>query len=646
MKRLAHLIKLISILAFVTGGCAPAPTSPASTTSAPATVPAASSTPEALSSPTSSSAPEVVESPTAQTYHPDYSIIQPPAAAVPLVLAPIGEVQPIPNGFVYLGDKATLALGFNMDGGGAVGSLLYNGRELVDHTDYGRYFQLSLYDGGDHYGPRGDDPYGDWGWNPLQAGSSAGGGLLIGAKTLEFRRADGMVYIKALGKEWGPDDEDSDIIYETWAFQRDGYFEIHSRATHTGNDTHTLADQEFPAAYYEWALTHMYGYFGNKPFTGDTIEELNHVAREGEYAGMASCPRVNPTENWAAFGDSDLSGLILLVPPQAYLQPRWNICLLYAQPPVGYISPMASFDVPAGAVRDITYYMIPGPVETGRAIVYDLLPHTTWNFDLNSFEGWQGASAQDSVENGILTVNLTPGSLLTSQPELNVSGAISPMMTLSARAHEEIHLCLHFITTADAQWDVAKSSCIPLAAGNMQTGSFDLSQNAAWMDGVVTQLALTASNPAHIEIDFMKVEAQGLAWEFETGGVLEGWVAWNHLTPLETSAGILSAEGTGDDPYIGSPVFTLDAAQFPIIEIRMAVTGGSNAQVFFLTATSTIYDEAKALSFPIIADGKFHTYRLDMAKVGTWKGTITQIRLDPADAITSVGVEYIRITPK
>lgn len=591
----------------------------------------------------SSSAPEAAASPTEQGYQPDYSITQPPARATPPILEPVGEVQPIPNGFVYLGDKDTLALGFNMDGGGAVGSLLYNGRELVDHTDYGRYFQLSLYDGGDYYGAKGNNPYGDWGWNPLQAGSSAGGGLLVGAKTLEYRQAEGVVYVKALGKEWGPDDEDSDIVYETWAFQREGYFEIHSRATHTGSDTHTLTTHEFPAAYYEWALTRMFGYFGNKPFTGGAIEELNHVAREGEIAGMSSCPRKNPTENWAAFGDGDLSNLILLVPPQAYLEPRWNICLLYAQPPVGYISPMASFDVPPGAVRDITYYMIPGPVEAGRAIVYDLLPHTTWNFDLDSFEGWQGTSAQDKVENGILRANLTPGSLLTSQPDLNIPGSISPTVTLAARASEEIHLCLHFVTTEDAQWDAAKSSCVPLAAGDMQTASFDLSQNAAWTGGVVTQLALTTSSPALVEMDFMTVESQGLAWEFETDGVLEGWTAWNHLTPLETSAGILSAEGTGNDPYIGSPVFSLDAAKFPIVEIRMAVAAGGNAQVYFLTSTSTNYDETKALSFPVKADGKLHTYRLDMTKTGAWKSIITQIRFDPADAVTSVKVDYVRI---
>ncbi len=622
MKKLIPSIVMIVILSIAAGGCAPV---------------------SDTATPVSDAPTETAGLPTEQAYRPDYEIVQPPASAPPIALEPVGEVQPIPNGFVYLGDKETLALGFNMNGGGAVGSLLYNGRELVDHTDYGRYFQLSLYDGGDYYGAKGDDPYGDWGWNPLQAGSSAGGGLLVGAKVLEYRRAEGVVYIKALGKEWGPYNEDSDIIYETWALQRDGYFEVHSRATHTGGDTHTLTTHEFPAAYYHTSLTKMYGYFGNQPFTGGAIQELNHVAREGEIAGMASCPRKNPTENWAAFTDDERFGLILLVPPQAYLEPRWNICLLYAQPQVGYISPMASFDVPPGATRDITYYMIPGPVEAGRAIVYDLLPHTAWNFDLDSFEGWEGTSAQDKVENGILSVNLSPGSLLTSQPDLNIPGAISPTVTVAARANAETNLCLHFLTATDPQWDAAKSSCIPLAAGDMQDVSFDLSRNATWADGVVTQLALTASSPALVEINSMKVDSQGQAWEFETDGVLEGWVAWNHLTPLGTSAGILSAEGTGDDPYIGSPVFALDAAKFPIVEIRMAVTAGNNAQIYFLTSAGATYDETKALSFPITADGKFHTYTLDMTKTGAWKGIVTQIRLDPADAVTSVQVDYIHI---
>ncbi len=561
--------------------------------------------------------------------------------------APVGQIQSIPRGLVYLGDKATLALGFNMSAGGAIGSLLFQGRELVDRTDYGRYIQLSFYDGNQSYGPLGDDPYGKWGWNPIQAGSKAGGGSIVGAEVLEYRAADGVAYIKALGKEWGKYDQDSDVVFETWAWQRDGYFEVRTRATHIGDDSHGLATQEFPAAYFATSLTRMFGYFGEAPFTGAPLAELDHVARQGEIAGMGNCPRVAPTENWAAFADAQRFGLILALPPQADLQPDWNICLLYDRPPVGYIGPMAYFDVPAQAVREITYYLIPGPIETGRGIVYDLLPHTAWTFDLNSFEGWRGASEQDAVQEGKLTAHLSPGHFLTSRAGLNVSGAIAPSVSVNARAKDsKVNLCLHFVTTGDQGWDGEKSSCTTVSPGEFQKQVFDFEAHPDWKESVVTQLGLAASGPGVVEIDSITMEIQGKAWEFETEGGAEGWMAWNQLAEFQAIQSGLSARSTGDDPYMGSPTIALYAEAFPVIQIRMAVSSGSAAQLFFITSSDGVYDEPKSLAFPIYADGKFHTYTLDMSTVSGWNGTITQIRLDPTAAKSDILVDYVRIVKK
>jgi hypothetical protein len=307
-------------------------------------------------------------------------------------LAPIGTIQPIPEGFVYLGDPEQFALGFNMSAGGSIGSLLYNGRELVDHTDLGRYIQLSFYDGNDTYGDW-NDPSDTYGWNPEQAGDKA----WFGATVLEYRISGEGIYIKAIGKEWGQIDEDSDVIFETWAWQRAGYFEVHLQGTHVGTDTHALTGQEFPAAYFATSLTHEFGYFGDTPFTSAPIEELNLLG------GPVVCSPTVPTENWAAFGTADGLGLILAVPPQPYLSSDWLLCLLaHVTPAVGYISPLAYFDVPPGAVREETIYLIPGPIDSGRAIVYDLIPHTTWTFDLNSTEGWTSNSTSVSVIEGIL----------------------------------------------------------------------------------------------------------------------------------------------------------------------------------------------------------------------------------------------------
>lgn len=531
-----------------------------------------------------------------------------------------------------------------MNGGGAIGSLLYNGRELIDSTDYGRYFQFSLYDGSDKYGAEGNDLYGNWGWNPIQAGSKAGGSSIVGAKVLEYRKADDVVYIKALGKEWGRYDEDSDLTFETWAWRRDRYFEVFTRATHFGGDTHTLATHEFPAAYFSTSLTRMFGYFGEAPFTGAPISQLNHSGRQGDIAGMGNCPFVYPTENWAAFTGADNVGLILLLPSQRYLEPRWNFCLLYDVPPVGYAGPMAYFDVPPQAVRDLHYYLIPGQIDDARGVVYDLMPHTRWNFDLNSLEGWRGDSEGDSAQDGILTAHLPKERLFVSSGGLRVAGAVSPSVIVNARAQSDsAHLCLYFITSKDSAWGESKSSCADVPAGEFHTSAFDLSEDEIWNSSVISQIGFASSTDTVVEFDSIQIEQRGQAWEFEFDGDAEGWLVWNQLAPFVIEQGSLTTHSNGNDPYMGSPSLAIEAVKYPVIEIRMAVSAGNVGQIYFITSTDQNYDEAKVLPFSVISDGQIHTYILDMSTVARWKETITQIRLDPTDAKSSVEIDYIRI---
>ena len=560
-------------------------------------------------------------------------------------LRPLGEIQPIPDGYVYLGEKDSLSLGFNMKAGGAIGSLLLNGREVVDDTDYGRYIQLSFYDGNDQYGSLGDDPYGAWGWNPIQAGSKAGGNSIVGAKVLEYRMGEGVIYIKSLGKEWGQIDQDSDVVFETWAWQREGYFEIYSRATHTGSDSHALSSQEFPAAYFETSLTHEYGYFDDAPFTGDAIDELHQVAKEGEYAGQGNCPYVYPSENWAAFGDAEGFGLILAVPPQTYLLPNWAMCLLYDRPPVGYIGPLAYFDVPPQAIREITYYLIPGKISEARSIVYDLIPHTSWTFNLNSAEGWSSSADTLDVSNGTLGFGLSSEDYLSSRGDLLISGSIAEGVSMSARTQDkEGKVCLEFVTTTDAAWNEEKSKCLTVASGDFQTYQFVLKDNPQWYGNLVTQIRLTAPTPVQLEIDSLQVDQNGYAWEFEKRGDNEGWSAWNDLRAFEVKDGRLLTQSTGDDPYMGSPAgLRINADELHGIDIRMKITAGNSAQVFFITGEDPEYDEAKSLIFTPTADAEFHTYSLDMSSVDGWQGKVIQLRLDPTDQASTVEIEYIRV---
>jgi hypothetical protein len=138
----------------------------------------------------------------------------------------------------------------------------------------------------------------------------------------------------------------------------------------------------------------------------------------------------------------------------------------------------------------------------------------------------------------------------------------------------------------------------------------------------------------------------GPTWEFESAGDFEGWVWFNQFDALQVSQGLLSAQSTGNDPFMVSPEFSTEAKALPLINIRMVVSAGTMGQLYFITTSDTNWDEAKSQTFPLNADGDFHIYTLDMSMISGWSGTITRIRLDPTDTQSSVEIDYIRLMSK
>jgi hypothetical protein len=619
MKRLNWYSLIWVIFLFVTGCTSPTTNPSTPMVMATTTMTTSPATPTVLPSATPAPKPTQVPTPT---------------------LAPMGEIQPIQDGYVYLGDPKEMALGFNLHAGGAIGSLRYRGVEMVDDSDFGRYIQFSPYDGADQYICNSSSCFVTWGWNPLQAGSADG----QPARVLEYRRWLDGLYIKAPGQEWGRSKGVSDVVYETWAWDRNGYFEVHTRMTHTGEDTHTSAGAESPAAYFGAAIPLEYGYTGTEPFTGDKIQTYQMVT--GDMSQNAN-PDIFPSENWMAFGDQKDNGLILAVPPQPKLTGAWSMVFIQnAYPaPIGYLAPFAQLETTPGFVFDLTYYLIPGPLAQGRSIVYDLIPHTTWTFNLDTTEGWSNAGQTAKVYGGVLMADLSPTNPLTSIMGLNSYGAHYPLIDMTARTQTgEAELCLNFVTLNDWNWGPDKTSCVQVQAGDFKDYRFDFSTNPAWMNGLVTQLQLRPSTPATLEIDGIRMNREIYGWEFDNPNDSDGWSAWNQLEPFQKGDGSIISTSTGDDPYMGSPFLSVDAAGFSRIEIRMRNSAGNDAQIFFVTDKDPAWDEIKSRHFSITGDGAYHTYTVNMSGVGPWKDRIQQIRLDPMTVPGDFEIDYIRIT--
>lgn len=161
-----------------------------------------------------------------------------------------------------------------------------------------------------------------------------------------------------------------------------------------------------------------------------------------------------------------------------------------------------------------------------------------------------------------------------------------------------------------------------------------------------------ASPPAEIRIEIphptlryvpqILPPATNIGWNFEHTTHTGGWMAVNHLMPLRVSNGQLSTNSTGHDPYMVNAPTKISAANYKSLNIRMRVSKGSMAEVFWATEEHHI-SEATKMSFRIIPDGAFHEYTIPVAQHPLWRGVITQLRLDPTN-VAGAEIEIQKIT--
>jgi len=135
------------------------------------------------------------------------------------------------------------------------------------------------------------------------------------------------------------------------------------------------------------------------------------------------------------------------------------------------------------------------------------------------------------------------------------------------------------------------------------------------------------------------------AIDFHFRDSLHGWLPMHDIEDLSVSDGALTGRIVGPDPYLGRIMLRASGDDFPVLRLRMRVTGGVGGQLFWATQSAPGFAENRSLRFDLKADGQFHEYRLEPGKHPSWAGqTITALRLDPGNGAPSAefAVEYLR----
>jgi hypothetical protein len=104
-------------------------------------------------------------------------------------------------------------------------------------------------------------------------------------------------------------------------------------------------------------------------------------------------------------------------------------------------------------------------------------------------------------------------------------------------------------------------------------------------------------------------------------GTDRGWPIKNELDiPLDNGSFLLVGPGE-----------MWQATDMPKVYVRAAIkTDATQARLRWRVPTDSEFLAGNVVDFPIIGDGEYRTYEIDMTKVPAWKGTIVKLGFEPA----------------
>jgi hypothetical protein len=108
------------------------------------------------------------------------------------------------------------------------------------------------------------------------------------------------------------------------------------------------------------------------------------------------------------------------------------------------------------------------------------------------------------------------------------------------------------------------------------------------------------------------------------------WTYFNTRDAGVPPAGALRLALDQDDPHLIGPEQWWAAEEVPKLYLRAAFhTRQARAEISWGAPGAERFSALRRLEFPIIPDGQFPTYAIDLASAPHYRGTITGLRLDP-----------------
>ena len=298
-----------------------------------------------------------------------------------------------------------------------------------------------------------------------------------------------------------------------------------------------------------------------------------------------------------------------------------------------------------------------------------------WEFAvLGELEGWktqQGTSKADKA--GLLTV--TPsGSDIAVIHDVSFSASKYNVIRVGVKYNAQVvsqSAALFFTTKASTSYSsdkciTAKYDTTSKGEGDTVEVVFILSSNVNF-SGTITGIRIDPyTGLAPFDIDYIRCEfdekyaaENGIIevddenqWYFDKNGNKEGWTISN-AAYKGVKDGVYHGRANNTDPAIYHTV-NFPASNYQILIVGMVYNSKTAAQssvFYFRTSSDSSWNEAKSVKgvsrIPDdIKEGETYQVVFDLTTCANWKGTITDLRIDPFAMIEDFAIDYIRFYKK
>lgn len=268
-----------------------------------------------------------------------------------------------------------------------------------------------------------------------------------------------------------------------------------------------------------------------------------------------------------------------------------------------------------------------------------------WNFSQDGTQDWLPINdlGEFHIQNGALTtISIGDDPYMNYEPtKINASEYSELVIRMKTSKGKSAQV--FWSTDSESLSESTSMRFSIISDGKFHDYIVPVGRNNKWK-GIITSLRLDPTESADSQIAIESIIGRyvqlpppsdnKINWHFKQDGIYD-WMAWNDLDILRVQDGFLATTSTGNDPYMGTSItLKIDSSEYSEIMIRMKVSKGSIAQVFWATETEPI-SESTSVRFPIITDENFHDYNVTVSQNSKWKGTITSLRLDPTDSAGS-----------